>query len=118
LNAMCDDYENIDQIILPEVARDCAKLGFSVERSEIVKALSELLRDGLAKGYLLSATEPFSTELQGMPPVDVVEEEFKTYFYPTKKGMDLHLSDDKWWPFDDENNVLPNWRLDPPPTSG
>jgi hypothetical protein len=28
-----------------------------------------------------------------MPPLDVVEEDFKTYFYITKKGMDLHLSD-------------------------
>jgi hypothetical protein len=37
LNAMCDDYENVDQLILPVVARDCAKLGFSVERPEIVK---------------------------------------------------------------------------------
>ena len=112
---MCDDYENIDQIILPEVARDCAKLGFSVERSEIVKAVGELIQDGLAKAYLRSATEPFSIEVQGMPPVDVVEEYFKTYFYPTKKGFDFHLSDDTWWPFDDDDNVLPNWHLDPPP---
>jgi len=34
-----------------------------------------------------------------MPPLDVVEENFETYFYITKKGMDLHLSDDSWWPF-------------------
>ena len=118
LNTMCDDYENVDQIILPVVARDCAKLGLSVERSEIVKTLSELVSDGLAKAYLLSAWEPFSTEFQGMPPVDVVEEDFKTYFYVTKMGMDFHRSDDTWWPFDDEDNVLPNWRLDPPPASG
>jgi hypothetical protein len=118
LNAMCDDFENVDQIILPVVARDCAKLGFSVERPEIVKTLGELVRDGLAKAYLLSAWEPFSTELHGMPPVDTVEEDFKTYFYITKKGMDFHLSDDPWWPFDDEDNVLPNWHLDPSPASG
>jgi hypothetical protein len=118
LNAMCDDYENIDQIILPEVARDCAKLGFSVERSEIVKAVGELVQDGLAQAYLLSGTEPFVTELQGMPPVDVVEAYFKTYFYITKKGTDFHLSDDTWWPFDDVDNVLPNWHLDTPPVSG
>jgi hypothetical protein len=37
-----------------------------------------------------------------MPSLDVVEEDFKTYFYITKKGMDLHLSDDTWWPFRDE----------------
>lgn len=118
LNTMCDDYENVDQIILPTVAKNCAKLGFSVERSEIVKTLGELVVDGLAKAYLLSSTEPFCTELQGMPRVDVVEEDFKTYFYITKKGMDFHLSDDTWWPFDDEDNVLPHWRLDPPPASG
>jgi uncharacterized DUF497 family protein len=27
LNAMCDDFENVDQIILPQVAKDCTKLG-------------------------------------------------------------------------------------------
>jgi len=35
LDQICDDYENVDQIILPDVARDCAKLGFAVERSHI-----------------------------------------------------------------------------------
>jgi hypothetical protein len=29
-----------------------------------------------------------------MPPLDVVEEDFKTHFSITKKGMDLHLSED------------------------
>jgi len=117
LNAMCDDYENVDQIILPNVARDCAKLGFSVERSEIVKTLGELVSDRLAKAYLLSGREPFSAELEGMPSLDIVEEDFETYFYLTKKGMDFHLSDDTWWPFDDDDNVLPSWHLDPLPTS-
>jgi len=120
LNTMCDDFENIDQIILPLVARDCAKLGFSVERTKIVKTVTELVMDGLAKAYDLSANnkDPFSGEIQGMPPVDGVEEDFKTYFYPTKKGMDFHLSDGTWWPFDDDGHVLPNWRLVPRATSG
>lgn len=120
LNAMCDDFENVDQIILPVVARDCAKLGFTVERSEIVKTLGELVAAGMAKAYLLSGhnRDPFSGELQGMPSLDIVEENFETYFYVTKKGMDLHRSDDTWWPFDDEDNVLPNWHLDPSPVSG
>lgn len=39
-----------------------------------------------------------------MPPLDVVEEYFKTYFYITKKGMDLHLSDDMWAAFDDDDD--------------
>ena len=118
LGSMCDDVENIDQIILPTVARDCAKLCLSVDRAEIVKTVSDLVSDGLVKAYDLTATDgkdPFSGELTGMPPVDIVEEYFKTYFYPTKRGMDLHRSDDTWWPFDDDDNVLPNWHLDPPP---
>ena len=121
LGSMCDDVENIDQIILPTVARDCAKLGFSVDRAEIVKTVSDLVTDGLVKAYDMSGSgtkrDPFSGELPGMPPVDAVEEDFKTYFYPTKKGFDFHLSDETWWPFDDDDNVLPNWRLDPPPAS-
>jgi len=104
LNAICDDYENVDQVILRDVSNDCAKLGFAVERSDVVKALDELLEDGLAKAYLLGGREP--TELPGMPALDAPETYFKTYFYITKKGMDLHLSDDTWWPFEEDGNPL------------
>ena len=86
LNAICDDYENVDQMILRDVAKHGAKLGFAVERSDIVGALAELIKDGLAKAYLLSATEP-AKELESMPSLEVVEENFETYFYITKKGM-------------------------------
>jgi len=47
-----------------------------------------------------------------MPPIDVVEEFFKTYFFITEKGMELHLSDGTWYPFDDNGNLRPGWRLD------
>jgi hypothetical protein len=113
LNQICDDYENVDQIILPNVAKGGARCGLVIERAEIVAALAGLIEDGLAKAYLLSGTKPYSTELQGMPSVDLVEKDFKTYFYITKKGEDLHVSDDTWYPFDDEGNLRPNWRLDP-----
>lgn len=103
LNEICDDYENIDQIILPHLARQCAKLGFAVERSDIVRALAELVADGLAKAYRLSSTAPVK-ELQGMPQLDAVDEDFEIYFYITDKGMVLQLSDDQEWPFDDEGN--------------
>lgn len=117
LGSMCDDFENIDQIILPTVARDCTKLGFTVDRAEIVKTVSDLVGDGLVKAYDMSNAkrDPFSGELSGMPPVDIVEEDFKTYFYVTETGLDFHRSDRNWWPFDDDDNVLPDWRLDPPP---
>ncbi len=42
-----------------------------------------------------------------MPPMDVIEEYFKTYFYRTKKGLELQISDDSStrWPFDDEGTT-------------
>lgn len=96
LNSISDDFENVDQVILRDVAEDCAKCGLTIDRSEVVEALAGLIGDGLAKAYRLSATsdDPFSGELNGMPPMDAVEEDFKTYFYITRKGMELHLSED------------------------
>jgi hypothetical protein len=58
LNAISDDYENVDQVILRYVAKDGAKLGFTIERSDIVDALAELIENGLAKAYRLSSTDP------------------------------------------------------------
>lgn len=114
LNAICDDFENVDQIILPNVAAEGEKCGLAINRFEIIEALSVLVEHGLAKAYDLSAsdTNPFSGELQGMPPLDVVEKDFRTYFYITKKGMDVHLADDAWWPFDEEDSLRPDWHID------
>jgi hypothetical protein len=108
-----DDYENIDQCILRHVAMDGAKCGLTVARPEVVEALTWLVGKGLARAYILSGKEPYSMELQGMPPLDRVEANFETYFYITKKGIDhLQLSDDGSWPLDDEHNLLPDWHLD------
>jgi len=101
LNAICDDYENIDQVILRDARDTAEKLDLTIERTDVVEALKGLIDDGLAKAYLLSPSKPWVTELAGMPSVEVPEEYFKTYFYISKKGMDLHLSDDSWWPFED-----------------
>jgi hypothetical protein len=46
LNSIFDDYENADQVILRDVAEDGAKCGLTIERSEIVNALSGLIMDG------------------------------------------------------------------------
>ena len=105
LDSIADDYENVDQIILGEVGEQLAKMGMTIKRQEIVNALGGLIQDGLAKAYLLSAREPYSTELQGMPSLEVVEEDFQTYFYITKKGVDVLLDGRIEWPFDDEGNV-------------
>jgi hypothetical protein len=106
LNTICDDYENVDQVILRSVAKAGAELGLTIERSEIVNALAELISRGLAKAYALSSSEPFSTEIRGMPPLDVIEDTFTTYFYIAKEGMDLHHSDDTWLRFDDQGRPL------------
>lgn len=66
-----------------------------------MEALSGLVADGLAKAYTLSSRVPNTTPLEGMPPVDVVEEYFRTYFLITEKGMEVHLADANWWPFDE-----------------
>src|ERR1043166_2244771 len=94
LDEISDDYENVDQTILLDVARDGAKLGLSIERADIVDALRSLIGDGLATAFLLSQREPYSTEIPGMPALDVIEEDFKTYFYITKKGIHYQVSDD------------------------
>jgi hypothetical protein len=115
LNSISDDFENVDQVILRDVAEDAAKCGLAVERPEVVEALAALIEEGLAKAYISppSKDDPPSGELQGMPPMEAVEEDFKTYFYRTKKGLDFRTSDDAWWPFDDEDELRPDWHLKP-----
>jgi hypothetical protein len=51
--------------------------------------LAGLIADGLAKAYVLSSRKPHATELPEMPSLEIVEEDFKTYFYITRKGLDL-----------------------------
>jgi hypothetical protein len=108
LNWISDDFENVDQTILGHVGEAGANRGWTIERSEVVNALTTLVAEGLAKAYILPGSDrnPFSGELDGMPPMDVVEENFRTYFYITKKGMELHLSDDPSLPRDDDG--VPN----------
>lgn len=79
LNAICDDYENVDQVIL----------------RDIVGALAELIKGGLAKAYFLSSTGQ-AKGLESMPSLEVVEANFQTYFYITKQGVDFHRREDKW----------------------
>ena len=109
LNEIMDDYENVDQMILKGVTELGAKLGWSIDRTEVVNALAELIQQGLAKAYDLSSPPPH-IPLQGMPAMDVVEnmtdEVFHTYFYVTPAGMEYHLAEDMPWPFDDDENVI------------
>lgn len=112
LNEICDDFEHVDHIIFPHVRDLASKRGLTVERTEVIDALTGLVQDGLAKAYELSpaAESPFHGELPGMP--SDVDSESSMYFYITPAGMDVHLADD-WWPFDDEGALLPGWTPQP-----
>lgn len=44
LNSICDDFENVDQSILPDVARHGSKFGLTIVRSEIVDTLKDWSR--------------------------------------------------------------------------
>ncbi len=90
LNSVCDDYEHVDQVIFPQVSRWGAKLRWTIERAEIIKALAWLIENGMARAYLLSEREPHSTELAGIPALDEIEDDSGIYFYITGKGMKLH----------------------------
>jgi hypothetical protein len=57
LISISDDYENVDQVILRQVAKTGAKLGLAIGRPEIVDALAGLVADGLAKAYLFPPRE-------------------------------------------------------------
>jgi hypothetical protein len=112
LNSICDDGENVDQIILSEVNRDAAKCGMTIERAEVIDALTQLVEGGLAEAWILSEWPGKSVKVQGMPPMEIIEEKFQTYFFITEEGMKAHLSDDTWWPFDDEGDRRSDWHLE------
>jgi hypothetical protein len=111
LNEICDDFENVDQIVFPHVARDMAVCGMKVTRAEVVTALRGLVGDGFAKAYTLSGRmrDPFAGELKSMPAIDEPEEDFSTYFYVTPEGLALHEADGSWYPFDDEGDLKAGW---------
>jgi hypothetical protein len=104
LNSISDDGENVDQIILDDVRESCVECGLHIERVEVVEALRDLVTSGLARAVILSQPPAESVDVDGMPPMDEVEEAFRTYFFITKKGMEVHLSDD---PFDDVGHLRP-----------
>jgi hypothetical protein len=53
----------------------------AIERPEVVEGLRALLEAGLAKVYdlLPGIGDPFAGELQGLPPLNLVEQDFRTF---------------------------------------
>jgi hypothetical protein len=48
---MCDEFENVDQLIFSDVAGVAAQCGLTLERSEVVESLRALVEKRLAKAY-------------------------------------------------------------------
>lgn len=108
LDAICDDYENLHQITKH-------LSGLSLETSEILQTLSDLIDAGLARAYRLDNT---AEELPGMPSSNEVGSPCESaigdpWFYLTEAGMKLHLchlSDSGFdWPWDDEGVRRKGW---------
>jgi hypothetical protein len=103
LNSICDDFENVDQVILRDTAAWGPKLGLTVTRPDVVRALTSLVADGMAKAYLLSHSQD---PLDAMPDISEPEERFETYFFITPKGMEVHRADENW-PYEDDEDDVP-----------
>jgi len=56
LNGIADDYENLEQIT-KQAASLRADCGMTIQSSEILEALGDLVGAGLAKAYRLSSNE-------------------------------------------------------------
>jgi len=111
LNGIADDYENLEQIT-KQVDGLSAGCGMTIQSSEILEALGDLVGAGLAKAYRLSSSEP--EEICKMPAASEIGSPYLTtandiYFLVTTKGMDLQLSPKKDWPFDENNLLRRDW---------
>ncbi len=43
LHEICDEFENVDQVILREVAAQAAECGLTIQRSDVVEAVRGLV---------------------------------------------------------------------------
>jgi hypothetical protein len=110
LNEISDDYENLHQIT-KQVGMTIAGCGMTVSLDEILQGLTDLIDAKLAKAYRFSDG---AHQLPGMPPREEIGSPDEVgindvYFWVTKKGMRLQLSDYPDWPFDDNNVLRPDW---------
>jgi hypothetical protein len=103
LNAIADDYEALETIY-SEVSSLGARCGLINQNEDIVQGLVSLIATGLAKAYRLRSS-PIE-EVEGLPERSEMND---LYFWVTPKGKDLQLSNDDWWPFDDEGSLRGNW---------
>jgi hypothetical protein len=106
LNEMSDDLENLTVSIMPGINRDAAESGMTIEKSEVVLALVELVELGWATAYLPQSHE--LVEIEGMPPLDNLEGQNGAWFYITDAGRKAQNEYD-CWPFDEQGEPRKDW---------
>ena len=83
MNAMADDYENLEHII-DWATKLISGQGLRTSREEIVSILKKVIEDGYAQAYILSSEPPYST------PVPFVGNDSEDlWFYLTPRGLGL-----------------------------
>jgi hypothetical protein len=108
LDAISDDYED-RQKILEHVADLSSRSGCRLVPEDVDTALTELVSDGFARAYWLSAKAP-PVELAGMPPGQselTVHDGY--YFWATPAGRALQMADFPDWPFTDNGELRRDW---------
>jgi hypothetical protein len=106
LNEISDDYENLTVSIAGPVTRVGKDCGLTIEKSEIVEALKELVELGWATAYLPNPHE--LVEIEGMPPLDNLEGQDGAWFYITEAGRKFQNEYDGY-PFDEQGEMRKDW---------
>ena len=113
LNVISDDYENLVVAIEPPVVRDGAMCGLEIDRTQIVRALTELVELGWAKAYRFGGvSREVPPPIDGMLSLKEMEDPLVGYFYITPAGR--KAQDSYPYPFDDQGEVRKDWK---PPES-
>jgi hypothetical protein len=108
LNAICDGLGNLTISIPASVDRDSRDCGMTIEKSEVVGALRELVEIGWAKPFKYDGK--CWVELAEMPSLDEMEDPRGAWFEITAAGMKVHLEEYEGWPYDDDNVLRKDWQ--------
>jgi hypothetical protein len=103
---IADDYESAEHVeqSLSGVTATCQ---VTFDRMDVLCALSELIKSGLAKAYLLSVVPP--VEIAGVPSPEQFDDDY-CYFYITTEGKaELARMRKGPWPFDDLGEFRPEF---------
>ena len=106
LSAIADNYENSDWIT-ENVVHLAGECGFLVERPDVERTIGDLIGEGLARAYRLTATEDPAEEMTGIP---TAAEFGDAYFLMCESGLAVLRSFP--WPFDDDDVLQEDFRID------